>query len=173
MGGNAETTLLAREILLEVPDGLLAWVAHGSNLAADQSIEHTHEFAFVYAMSGSHRLHGEQNDLTLAPREAAVVPAGEAHRHRALDNPSVFWEVRLTEPGSGPAPNLPKPTLVFDSGPLQGIPASPMATFVLVRVPVDGATSVHTHPEPELIYQLSGRIDYQNALIGTKLIGPG
>ena len=40
-------------------------------------------------------------------------------------------------------------------------------------MPVGGETSVHTHPGPELIYQLRGRIYYQNALIGTKLMGPG
>ena len=102
-----------------------------------------------------------------------MVPAGDPHWHAALAGPSVFWEVRLAQPGSAPALNLANPTLVFDSGPLQEIPASPMATFVLVRVPVGGETSVHTHPGPELIYQLSGKIDYQNALIGTKLMGPG
>ncbi len=41
-----------------------------------------------------------------------------------------------------------------------------------VRIPPGGATSVHTHPGPELIYQLTGRILYQNALIGTVELGP-
>ncbi len=173
LGGNAETTLLAQEILLDVPAETLAWVAHESTLAAGQSLEHVHEFAFVYAMEGPHQFQVGQDDRNLKPGEGAVVAAGEPHRHLAQDGPSVFWEVRLTEPGSAPAPNLPNPTLVFDSGPIQGIPASPLAVFVLVRVPVDGATSVHTHPGPELIYQLSGKIDYQNALIGAKLMGPG
>ena len=172
LGGSAETTLLAQGILLEVVKEGLAWVAHESTLAAGQRLEHAHEFAFVYAMEGPHQFQGEQNDWTLITGEGAVVAAGETHRHFAPDGPSVFWEVRLSEPESAPAPNLPNPTLVFDGGPLQGIPASPMATFVLVRVPVDGATSVHTHPGPELIYQLSGKIDYQNALIGTKLMNP-
>jgi len=173
LGGSAETTLLAQEILLEVAEERLAWVAHESTLAAGQSLEHVHEFAFVYAMDGTHQFQGEQNDRNLASGEGAVVAAGEPHRHIAPDGPSVFWEVLLTEPGSAAAPNLPNPTLVFDSGPLVGIPVSPMATFVLVRVPVDGETSVHTHPGPELIYQLSGKIDYENGLIGTKLMGPG
>ena len=48
-----------------------------------------------------------------------------------------------------------------------------MATFVFVRVLVGGETSIHTHPEPELIYQITREIDYQNALKGTKTIGPG
>ena len=173
LGGSAETTLLAQEILLGVPEGRLAWVAHESNLAAGQTLEHVHEFAFVYAKDGPHRFQVGQNDRDLTSGEGAVVAAGEPHRHLAPDGPSVFWEVRLTAPGSAPAPNLPNSTLVFDSGLLREIPASPMATFVLVRVPVDGETSVHTHPGPELIYQLSGKIDYQNALIGTKLMGPG
>ncbi len=32
---------------------------------------------------------------------------------------------------------------------------------------------IHTHPGPELIYQVSGRIDYENALIGVRQMGPG
>jgi quercetin dioxygenase-like cupin family protein len=32
---------------------------------------------------------------------------------------------------------------------------------------------VHTHPGPELIYTLSGEIDYQNGLVGSKRLGPG
>ena len=173
LGGSAKTTLLAQEILLEVAAEGLAWVAHETTLASGQSLEHVHEFAFVYAMKGPHQLKRGQDDRRLTSGEGAVVAAGEPHRHLAPDGPSRFWEVRLTEPGSAPAPNLPNQILVFDSGSLQGIPASPMATFVLVQVPVDGETSVHTHPGPELIYQLSGRIVYQNALVGTKLMRPG
>ena len=173
LGGSAVTTLLAQVILLEVAEESLAWVAHESILAEGESLEHAHEFAFVYAVEGPHRLQGGENYRNLDSGEGAVVVTGEPHRHIAPDRLSVFWEVRLTEPGAAPSPNLPYSTLVFDSGLLQGIPASPMATFVLVRVPVDGETSVHTHPGPELIYQLSGKIDYQNALIGTKLMSPG
>mgnify|MGYP001251794353 CR=1 FL=1 len=47
-----------------------------------------------------------------------------------------------------------------------------MATFVLVRVPVGGEISLHTRPEPELIYPITGKIDYQSALIDTKTTGP-
>ena len=173
LGGSAETTLLAQETLVEVPDGPLAWVAHEFTLAYGQSIEHVHEFAFVYAVEGPHQLLGRQDEHNLTSGEGAVVLAGAPHQHAAPAGQSVFWEVRLTKPGSAPAANLANPTLVFDSGPLRDIPVSPMATFALVRVPVDGETSVHTHPGPELIYQLSGKIDYQNALIGTKLMGPG
>ena len=42
-------------------------------------------------------------------------------------------------------------------------PDSPLALFVSVVLPPGGETIVHTHPGPEFIYQLSGRIDYQNA----------
>jgi len=111
LGGNAETTLLAREILLEAPEERLAWVAHESTLAAGQSLEHVHEFAFVYAMEGPHQLQIGQDDRNLTSGEGAAVGAGEPHRHLAPDGPSVFWEVRLTGPGSAPAANLPNPTL--------------------------------------------------------------
>jgi len=49
---------------------------------------------------------------------------------------------------------------------LEGIPKNPLAVFVLVKVPQGGETSVHTHPGPEFIYQLSGGIDYQNDIVG-------
>jgi len=173
LGGSAETTLLGQEILVEVPDGPLAWVAYEATFAAGQSLGHVHEFAFVYALEGSHQIQGGQDELSLTSGEGAVVAAGLPHQHFAPDGPSVFWEVRLAAPGSAPAPSLANSTLVFDSGIILSIPPSPLAVFVLVRVPVDGETSVHTHPGPELIYQLSGKIDYQNALIGTKLMSPG
>ena len=63
--------------------------------------------------------------------------------------------------------------VIFDSGPLEGIPDGPLAVFVHVLVPKDGQTSVHTHPGPELIYQISGRIEYQNAIIGSIDMDPG
>ena len=49
---------------------------------------------------------------------------------------------------------------------LEGIPKNPLAVFVLVKVPQGGETSVHTHPGPEFIYQLSSGIDYQNGTVG-------
>ena len=50
---------------------------------------------------------------------------------------------------------------VFISPTLKGISKNPLAVFVVVKVPPGGETSVHTHPGPEFIYQLSGGIDYQ------------
>jgi quercetin dioxygenase-like cupin family protein len=43
-----------------------------------------------------------------------------------------------------------------------------------VRVPPRGGrTTVHTHPGPEFIYMTRGRIEYENALVGTRRLGPG
>ncbi len=173
LGGSAETTLLAQQIFPEVPEGSLSWVAYESTLGAGQSLEHDHEFAFIYAKEGQHQFQISQNERTLATGEGGAVSAGESHTHIALDGPSVFWEVRLTAPGSAPAPKLPDATLIFDEGPLELVSEERLAAFVLVQVSTDGETSVHTHPGPELIYQLSGKIDYQNGLIGTRVMGPG
>ena len=49
---------------------------------------------------------------------------------------------------------------VFVSLTLKGISKNPLTVFVLVKVLPGGETSVHTHPGPEFIYQLSGAIDY-------------
>ena len=65
---------------------------------------------------------------------------------------------------------------VFVSPTLKGIPKNPLAVFVLVTVPPGGETSVHTHPGPEFIYQLSGGIDcqgYQNDIFGMLQITNG
>ena len=110
---------------------------------------------------------------TLEPVQGDVVSANIAHRHGAIDGASVFWEVLLTAPGTVAPPSSGDTRLVFESGPLLDIPDGPLATFVLVRVPPGGQTSVHTHPGPELIYQLLGTIDYENALIGVRQMGPG
>ena len=65
---------------------------------------------------------------------------------------------------------------VFVSPTLKGISKNPLAGFVLVKVPSGGETSVHTHPGPEFIYQLSGGIDYQgyqNDIVGMLQITNG
>jgi quercetin dioxygenase-like cupin family protein len=43
----------------------------------------------------------------------------------------------------------------------------------VVLPPRGGETTVHSHPGPEFVYQVSGVIDYQNDLIGTRQLGPG
>lgn len=168
LGGTAETSLLARQALDQLPEGELAWITHSTRLEPGQTLEHSHEFAFAYAAEGAHRLDAEQ----LEEGEGAAVPAGQTHRHQAADSPSTVWEIRLAASGS-PYPGLESTELLFESAPLQGIPPRPLAVFVHVRVPSGGQTSVHTHPGPELIYQIQGRIEYQNALIGTIEMGAG
>ncbi len=167
LGGNAETTLLAREALGRAPSGDLAWIAHEIRLEEGQRLEHTHEFAFVYALERAHQLKVESEDREVAPRAGAAVPEGTGHSHEAAGGHSLFWEVRLASPGSGPPPEAPNARLVFESPPMEGLPGSPLATFVHVLVPPGGETSVHTHPGPEFIYQVAGEIEYQNGLIGS------
>ena len=70
-------------------------------------------------------------------------------------------------------PETIDPKFLFESEPLDGLPQTRRATFVHVLVPSDGQTSVHTHPGPELIYMLAGDIEYENALIGALVMGPG
>ena len=173
LGGNAETTLLAQQVLEQDLSGELAWVAHETRLDAGETLAHGHEFAFVYAKDGAHILEVGPNSQRLGAGEGAAVEADTLHGHRGADVSSLFWEVRLAAPGSAPPPNTPKARLLFESDPLEAIPTDPLVTFVLVRVPVDGETSVHTHPGPEFIYQLTGIINYENEIIGVREMGPG
>ena len=171
LGGSAITTELASLVLDDVPPGKVAWIAYEVRLKPDEKLDHSHEFAFVYATNGKRLLVTGPESRELRAGEAAAVPAGAAHRHEAKSSLSVFWEIRLALPGSEVP--VDDARLLFESGPLEGIPENPMAAFVHVTVPQEGETSVHTHPGPELIYQLSGRIEYQNAIIGSIEIGPG
>ena len=173
LGGNADTVLLGQDVLQNLPAGDLVWAAYETRLEADEAVSHSHEFAFVYAMSGRHQVNQGSLSRDLEPNQGDVISANVAHSHGAIDGASTFWEVLLAAPGSGPPPNSVDSRLVFESGTLQDIPDAPLATFVLVRVPSGGQTSVHTHPGPELIYQLSGQIDYQNALVGIRRMGEG
>jgi quercetin dioxygenase-like cupin family protein len=151
LGGAARVETLAKTRLARPPKGGLVWVADEFRLAPSETITHAHEPAFVYVRG----------------KRAKFVRQGARHTHRG-----VVWEIRLAAPGS----KVPEGAArrVFESEPLEGVPEPAEASFLAVTVPPrGGSTTVHTHPGPELIYQLSGRIDYQNAIIGTKRLGPG
>ena len=173
LGGNADTVLLAQQVLQDLSAGDLVWAAYETRLKAGAVVRHSHEFAFVYAISGRLLFNQGMPSRTLQPNQGDVITANVAHRHGAIDGDSIYWEVILAAPGSGPPPTSVDSRLIFESGTLQDIPGAPLATSVLVRVPPGGQTSVHTHPGPELIYQLEGRIDYENALIGVRRMEPG
>jgi quercetin dioxygenase-like cupin family protein len=166
LGGSASTETLARTRLGERPAGPLVWAAHEVRLAPGEAIEHEHEPAFVYGRRGEPSLQ--------ASADGAAVAAGTRHRHEGGGDEAVYWEIRLARPGAPPPPGTRDARRVFESRPLEGIPDPAEASLIEVRVPPNGgSTTVHTHPGPEFIYQLSGRIDYQNELVGTKLLGPG
>jgi quercetin dioxygenase-like cupin family protein len=171
LGGSAEVGELAATNLI-VPDAEpLAWIADEFRVQPGNELEHAHEVAFVYARVGRHGLELQDGRRTLEPGKAAVSPFGSSHRHVATaSGASTFWEIRLATPDAETPPGARR---IFRSERLEGIPARPRASFLFVRIPPGGETSVHTHPGPELIYQLTGRILYQNALIGTVELGPG
>ena len=79
-------------------------------------------------------------------------------------------EIGLAAPGTPASPNKPNAVLVFESSTLEGIPGKPLCMCSYppelrrASIPIRG---------PELIYQTVGRIEYQNALIGAREMGPG
>jgi quercetin dioxygenase-like cupin family protein len=172
LGGGARVDTLATTTLAARPPGELSWIADEIPLRADRGTTHRHEFAFVYARRGSQSLRAASRERTLDAREGAAIRTGLLHRHGAVDDSAVAWEIRLAHPGAAPVRRATR--RVFESERLRGIPTPAEASFLAVTLlPRGGRTTVHAHPGPELIYQLSGRIDYQNALTGTKLLGPG
>jgi quercetin dioxygenase-like cupin family protein len=172
LGGGARVDTLARTTLAARPPGKLAWIADEIRLRAGRETTHRHELAFVYARRGSQSLRAAGREQTLTAGEGEAVQSGSLHVHAAADDGAVLWEIRLARPGAAPVRSATR--RVFESEPLRGIPIPAEASFLAVTLaPRGGRTTVHAHPGPELIYQLFGRIDYQNALIGTKRLGPG
>jgi quercetin dioxygenase-like cupin family protein len=170
LGGSAQTETLARTRIERRPAGELAWVAHEVRLAPGQAVEHDHELAFAYVRRGTVSSGG----ASLGERDAAALPPDAPHRHEGGDQGAVLWEIRLARPGAPAPPGTAGARRVFESEPLEGVPAPAEVSLIEVTVPPRGGrTTVHTHPGPEFIYQLSGRIDYQNAIVGTKRLGPG
>ena len=172
LGGAAATATLARAGEVTVPDGTVAWVAHEVTLESGDELRHEHSFSTVYAREGTHELSTGGSDQSLAAGEGAAVPAGSPHVHGAPpESPSVFWEVRLAEPGSQ-LPGAPRAEPLFESEPLEGVPDSPLMQFIRVDLPPGTETSVHTHPGPEFIYGTRGRFTYENGIEGEREFGP-
>jgi quercetin dioxygenase-like cupin family protein len=171
LGADARVETLARARLPARPSGPLVWVADRIALEPERGLAHRGEFAFVYARRGAQSVELKTGSRALAEGEGTALPAGVRHVHRAKDRDAVFWEIRLAAPGS-PVPAGGR--RLFESEPLEGVSDGAALSFLAVTVPPRGGqTTVHTHPGPELIYELSGTIDYQNALIGTRRLGPG
>jgi quercetin dioxygenase-like cupin family protein len=171
LGGDAKVVTLGRGQLAERPPGRRAWVADELELAGGRALEHRHAPAFVYVRSGTAVIGRPADSARLEQGQGAFVPGGMSHRHAAASGATTIWEIRLATPGAAPPSGSRR---VFESEPLRGIPAMPLASFLEVTVPARGGrTTVHTHPGPEFIYQVEGRIEYQNAVIGTRKLGPG
>ena len=163
LGADARVRTIARARLAARPPGELAWIATELRLSPGRATTHRHEPAFVYIRDG--------RSGTLGEGEGEWLPGGRRHRHRAHGGAATIWEIRLARAGSPPSAGQ-RP--VFESEPLEGLTEPAALSFLEVVVPPRGGrTTVHTHPGPEVIYELSGRIDYQNALIGTRRLGPG
>ena len=171
LGGGARVETLARSRLPSRPRGELVWVADALRVEPGEEVEHAHELAFAYVRRGTQSLVEGGETRLLAEGEGASIAAGRPHTHSAEDDGAQLWEIRLARPGAAPPAGARR---LFESPPLVGVPEQAALSFLAVTVPPRGGrTTVHTHPGPELIYQLTGRIDYQNALIGTRRLGPG
>lgn len=174
LGGDAKVRTLARSQLAGRPPGKAAWVADELRLAAGRAVEHAHEEAFVYARGGDPLLTSGGRRRAIREGDSGFVGSGVRHTHSVDAGEAALWEIRLAVPDAPPPPAAKDARRVFESDPLVGIPARPLASFLLVKVPARGGrTTVHTHPGPEFVYQLDGRIDYQNEIVGTKRLGPG
>jgi quercetin dioxygenase-like cupin family protein len=171
LGAGARVETLARASLRSPPPSPTVWVADEFRLRPGRAVTRAGDFAFVYARAGRLSLMLEGTRRTLAVGEAAAAPARTQRVYRADEPGAAAWEIRLARRGS-PIPHGAR--RIFESKPLEGIPERAALSFLSVTVPPRGGrTTVHTHPGPELVYELSGTIDYQNSLIGTRRLRPG
>jgi quercetin dioxygenase-like cupin family protein len=171
LGAEARVETLARASLRSPPPSPAVWVADEFRLRPGRAVTRAGDFAFVYARAGRFSLLLDGARRTLGAGQAAAVPMRTRRVYRAGEPGSIAWEIRLARRGS-PLPEGAR--RIFESEPLDGIPERAALSFLSVTVPPRGGrTTVHTHPGPELVYELSGTIDYQNALIGTRRLGPG
>ena len=75
MGGNAATVVLAQLRIDSLPSRPLAWVTHRRELVEGESLEHSHQMAFVYAEQGNHQLDAGGSIKDLETAEGTAVGA--------------------------------------------------------------------------------------------------
>lgn len=172
LGGTAMVGTLARAPVGSRPPDDAAWNALRVELQPGQKVEHEHPFSTVYAERGAHTLTVGSQDEVIEAGGGAIVASGQAHVHEATDEPSVFWDVLLTEPGAQ-LPGVPGAERVFATEPLEGLPEQAEVAFLDVVLPPGGQTTVHSHPGPETIYVTNGPFDYQNGIEGTTKVDAG
>ena len=82
-------TELARLVQEEVPAGDLSWVSHEFSVRAAESLEHSHEFAFVYAKDGTiavgERIGLAENGARIAG-VSGIFGGGDDHSHWGANN---------------------------------------------------------------------------------------
>ena len=156
LGGSARTTLLAESTVERLADEPLAWSAF-----AVTDVEHEHAASFVHALEATTlTISGDEQELEEG--SALFVPGETPHRH----GPGSAWDVLLAAPDVA-APAGVMDGAVFRSDPLEGLPSGEAELrALLVELPPDTETSVHTHPGPEYIYATRGPFIYENGIIG-------
>lgn len=156
LGGSARTVLLDESTVDSLGDGPLAWSAF---VVSD--VEHEHPAAFVHAVEAT-TVTISDDAQELEEGSAMFVPAGTPHRH----GPGTAWDVLLAPPDVEQPAGITGDA-VFRSDRLEGLPeGEAQLRALLVELPPDAQTSVHTHPGPEYIYATRGRFVYQNGIIG-------
>lgn len=173
LGGNAKVGSLASAAIESEPPPDAAWNALRVKLAPGERLEHKHAFSTVYAQEGTNTLTVDSKAKEIKAKGGAIVQNGERHVHEAKDEPSVFWDVLLDEPGTQ-LPSVERAERVFETEPLQGIPEQAKVAFLdVVLPPGGGKTTVHTHPGPETIYITDGPFEYQNGIEGSSTVDDG
>ncbi|CAN5647369.1 hypothetical protein BH20CHL1_BH20CHL1_05950 [soil metagenome] len=166
LGGTSTIEVLAEEQVDTLPSEPHTWVAHELQMeAGSEPVTHQHELGFIYAPDSEHTVTIDGEETRLEAGESVFIGQDVEHTHGA----GTFWDIRLTRPGASPPAGLEDAAQIFASPELEGIPETPVQIrFIFAELPVDGETSVHTHPGSEYIYVTEGEIDYQNAIVGTE-----
>jgi hypothetical protein len=171
LGGNAETLELAAKELGDLPQQPLSWTVFDFAGITIENVITNPAPAFLYAHQNSHVFTVAGEERTLEEGQAIFLEQGT---ELGLAGAEGLWYSLLAPPDLQDPGGIEGAEVLARSGVLNGLPQAPaLLSFVMVQLPMDGSTAVHSHPGPELIYVTHGELEYQTGMADTETLAVG
>lgn len=170
LGGSAETVELASREVASLPKTSLRWIVLDLVGVDDEVALGGVAAALLYAHEGSHTVMLSGEEISLEEGQASFVEGDEL----GVAGAKGLWLSLLTGADAEIPAELGDADIVAKSDVLRGVPQeAAQLSFVMVELPMDSATAVHSHPGPEFIYVTRGEIEYQTGVAGTETLSVG
>lgn len=167
LGGSAETAELASQEVDSLPETSLRWIVFDVAHVDDEVAVGSVAAALVYAHEGSHTVTLAGEEMNLEEGQASFVEGDEL----GLAGAEGLWLSLLIGADADIPAQLGDADVIAKSDVLRGVPQEAgQLSFVMVELPMDSATAVHSHPGPEFIYVTRGEIEYQTGVTGTEAL---